>query len=86
MQELILRSHRESSAEERKLILPPLQIYVGPFNITPANATSPADHSMLAADRGMKDALNCGADPESGAISPSGVGRLRIPGGCVPQS
>jgi hypothetical protein len=40
---------------------------------------------MLAADRGRADAFDLGADPDSGAISPSDVGRLRNTVGYVPQ-
>jgi hypothetical protein len=57
-----------------------------PFSVTPDDATSPADRVMLAIDRGRGNAFNLGTDPESGAISPSDVGRLRNTGGYVPQS
>jgi hypothetical protein len=57
-----------------------------PFSITPADATSPATHAMLAANIGRADIFNLGANPDSGAIVPSDVGRLRNTGGYVPQS
>jgi hypothetical protein len=40
---------------------------------------------MLAAARGREDAFDLGADPESGAISPRDVGRLRNICGYAPQ-
>jgi hypothetical protein len=57
-----------------------------PFSITPADAISPQARSMLAADRVRADAFDLGGDPESGAISPGEVSRLRNLSGYVPIS
>jgi hypothetical protein len=57
-----------------------------PFSTTPSDATSPAAHTLLAADRRRADVFDLGADTESDAIAPIDVGRLHNTGGYVPQS
>jgi hypothetical protein len=57
-----------------------------PFSITAADAFSPQARSMLAADRVRADAFDLGGDPESGAIAPGEVSRLRNLSGYVPIS
>jgi hypothetical protein len=57
-----------------------------PFSITPSDATSPHARAMLAADRTRADAFDLGGDPESGAIAPGDVSRLRNLSGYIPQS
>jgi hypothetical protein len=41
---------------------------------------------MLAADRTRADTFDLGGDPESGAIAPGDVSRLRSLSGYIPQS
>jgi hypothetical protein len=55
-----------------------------PFIITPADAISPQAHAMLAADRVWADTFNMGGDPESDAIAPVEVSRLRNLSGYIP--
>jgi hypothetical protein len=57
-----------------------------PFSITPSDATSPHAPATLAADRTQADAFDLGGDPESGAITPGDVSRLRNLSGYIPQS
>jgi hypothetical protein len=57
-----------------------------PFSITPSDATSPHARAMLAADLTRVDAFDLGGDPESGAIAPGDVSRLRNLSGYTPQS
>jgi hypothetical protein len=57
-----------------------------PFSITPADAISPQARAMLAADRVRADAFDLGGDPESGAIAPGEVSRLRNLSGYIPIS
>jgi hypothetical protein len=57
-----------------------------PFSITPSDATSPHARAMLADDRTRDDAFDLGGDPESGAIDPGDVSRLRNLSGYIPQS
>jgi hypothetical protein len=57
-----------------------------PFSITLADAISLQARSMLAADRVRADAFDIGRDPESGAIAPGEVSRLRNLSGYVPIS
>jgi hypothetical protein len=47
------------------------------FSITPTDATSVQAWAMLAADRVRADAFDLGDDPESGAVAPGEVSRLR---------
>jgi hypothetical protein len=56
-----------------------------PFNITPADAASSQARSMLVADQIRANAFGLGADPESGAIGPSEVARLRNLSVYIPQ-
>jgi hypothetical protein len=56
-----------------------------PFSITPSDTTSPHARAMLTAVRIRADAFDLGGDPESGAIAPGGVSRLRNLSG-YPQS
>jgi hypothetical protein len=56
-----------------------------PFSITPADAQSSAARVMLAADQGRADAFNLGADPETSAIAPGDVPRLRNLQGYLPH-
>jgi hypothetical protein len=55
-------------------------------SITPGDGTSPHARSMLAADRVRGDAFNLGANPESGAVTPGDVIRLRNMRGYVPST
>jgi hypothetical protein len=48
-----------------------------PFSITPADAQSSAARVMLTVDQGRADAFDLGADPETSAIAPGDVPRLR---------
>jgi hypothetical protein len=48
-----------------------------PFSITLEDGISPQARTMLAADRVGADAFDLGADPESGAVAPGDVIRLR---------
>jgi hypothetical protein len=57
-----------------------------PFSITTSDATSPHARAMLAADRTRADAFDLGGDPESGAIAPGDVSRLRNLSCYNPQS
>jgi hypothetical protein len=57
-----------------------------PFIITPADAISPQSRAMLAVDRVRVDAFDLGGDPESGAIAPGEVSRLRKLSGYIPIS
>jgi hypothetical protein len=57
-----------------------------PFSITPSDATSPHARAMLAADQTRVDAFDLGGNPESGAIAPGDVSRLRNLSGYIPQS
>jgi hypothetical protein len=54
-----------------------------PFSITPSDATSTQARAMLAADRVRADAFDLGGDPESGAVAPGEVARLRNLSGFV---
>jgi hypothetical protein len=57
-----------------------------PFRITPSDATSVQARAMLAADRVRADAFYLGEDPESGAVAPGEVTRLRNLSGYIPQT
>jgi hypothetical protein len=57
-----------------------------PFNITPEDGISPQARTMLAPDRVRADAFDLGADPESGAVAPGDVIRLRNTSGYVPAT
>jgi hypothetical protein len=57
-----------------------------PFSITLADAISPQARAMLAADRVRADDFDLGGDPESGAIAPGEVSRLRNLSGYIPNS
>jgi hypothetical protein len=57
-----------------------------PFSITPSDATSVQARAMLAADRVQADAFDLGGDPESGAVAPGEVARLRNLSGYTPQT
>jgi hypothetical protein len=57
-----------------------------PFSVTPSEATSVQARAMLAADRVRAGAFDLGADPESGAVSPGEVARLRNLSGYIPQT
>jgi hypothetical protein len=57
-----------------------------PFSITPGDGTSPQARTMLAANRVRADAFDLGADPESGAVAPGDVIRLRNMIGYVPAT
>jgi hypothetical protein len=57
-----------------------------PFSITPSDATSTQARAMLAADRVRADAFDLGGDPESGAVAPGEVARLRNLSGHTPQT
>jgi hypothetical protein len=56
-----------------------------PFSITPADAQSSVARVMLAADQGRADAFDLGADPETSAIAPGDVPRLRNLQGYLPH-
>jgi hypothetical protein len=56
-----------------------------PFSITPTDAQSSAARVMLAADQGRVDAFDLGADPETSAIAPGDVPRLRNSQGYLPH-
>jgi hypothetical protein len=57
-----------------------------PSSITPTDATSVQARAMLAADRLRADAFDLRADPESGAVAPGEVSRLRNLSGYTPQT
>jgi hypothetical protein len=57
-----------------------------PFSIAPSDATSVQARAMLAADRVRADAFDLGGDPESGAVAPGEVARLRNLSGYIPQT
>jgi hypothetical protein len=56
------------------------------FSITPSDATATRSHAMLAVDRVRADAFDLGGDPESGAVAPGEVARLRNLSGYIPQT
>jgi hypothetical protein len=57
-----------------------------PFSITSGDGTSPQAKTMLAAGRIRADAFDLRADPESGAVAPGDVIRLRKMSGYVPAT
>jgi hypothetical protein len=57
-----------------------------PFSITPSDATFTQARAMLAADRVRADAFDLGGYPESGAVAPGEVARLRNLRGHIPQT
>jgi hypothetical protein len=57
-----------------------------PFSITPSEATAVQASVMLTVDRFRADAFDLGADPESGALAPGKVVRLRNLSGYIPQT
>jgi hypothetical protein len=57
-----------------------------PFSITPPDATSVQARAMLATDRVRTDVFDLRADPESGAVDPGEVSRLRNLSGYIPQT
>jgi hypothetical protein len=57
-----------------------------PFSITPSDATSTQARAMLAADRVRADAFDLRGDPESGAVAPGEVARLRNRSGYTPHA
>jgi hypothetical protein len=57
-----------------------------PFSITSTDATSVHARAMLAADRVRANAFDLGADPESGAVAPGKVSRLRNLSGYTHQT
>jgi hypothetical protein len=57
-----------------------------PFSITPTDAMSAQARAMLTADRLRAGVFDLGADPESGAVAPGEVSRLRNLNGYTPQT
>jgi hypothetical protein len=57
-----------------------------PFSITLTDATSVQARAMLTADQLRADAFDLRADPESGAVAPGEVSRLRNLSGYIPQT